>query len=152
MIVKFSSGLNTKLLDTGSLKSIFETGNGGHIRIFSGTPPATADAAETGTLLCKITVSSIATGASGSTLTFDVNAALGVLTKNTDAWSGLNLASGVATHYRHVATGDTGAASTTEPRMQGAVAVVGAELNLSSTTLVGGATQTINYCSITLPA
>lgn len=152
MTVKFSTGLRNKMLDTGSLKSIFEAGDGGHIRIFSGTPPASADDAETGTLLCKITVSSIASGSAGATLEFDVNATAGVLTKNTDVWSGVNLASGTAAYYRHVATGDTGAASTTEPRMQGVVALVGAEMNLSSLALVGGATQTINFCSVALPA
>jgi len=41
-MLKASTGLRTKLLDTGSLKSILD---GGVINIYSGPVPATADAA-----------------------------------------------------------------------------------------------------------
>ena len=66
-------------------------------------------------------------------------------------WSGVNVATGTATFYRHVGAADDGTLSTTQPRIQGTVGTVGAELNLSSTSLTTGATQTIDYYSIALP-
>ncbi len=151
MTLKLSTGLRNKLLDTGSLKAILENGNGGQIRIFSGSVPATADAAETGTLLCVITKNGTASGSAGSTPTFSAAAVAGALSKDVDPWNGVNVASGQASYYRHVVTGDTGALSTTEARLQGAVGVVGAELNLSSVNLVSGATQALNSYSIAAP-
>ena len=143
MALKSSTGLRNKLLDTGSLKTTLALGS---IKIYSGTPPASADDAIGGgnTLLCTITVNSGATG-----LSMAAAAVNGVLSKlTTDVWSGVNAASGTASFYRHVAAGDTGASSTTEARLQGLVAVAGAELNLSSVNLTAGATQTIDYYSV----
>lgn len=147
MSLKISTGLRNKMLDTGSLKSIFAAS---FIKIYSGTPPAAADDAIGGgnTLLCTISINSTGTGVNMAT-----GASAGVLPKNpSDVWSGVNAASGVATFYRHVAAGDTAAASTTEARLQGTIDIAGAEMNLSSTSLTSGATQTIDYYSIALPA
>lgn len=146
MALQISTGLRNALLGTGSLKSILALG---FIRIYSGTPPATADAAIGGgnTLLCTISVASSGTG-----LTFEASATGGVLPKNaSEVWSGVNAASGTATFFRHVAVGDTAALSTTEARMQGAIATAGAELNLSSVGLTSGATQTIDYYTAAVP-
>jgi hypothetical protein len=55
MAVRLSTALVNKLMDTGSFKDIFANGV---IDIWSGTQPATADAAATGTLLCTVTKSS----------------------------------------------------------------------------------------------
>jgi len=147
MTLKASTGLRNKLLDTGSLKSIFA---GGLIQIYSGTEPATADDAIGGgnTLLCTISLNSTGTG-----INMAAAAAAGVISKlSSEAWSGANAASGTASFYRHVAVGDTAASSTSEPRLQGSIAIAGAELNISSTTLTSGATQTIDYYSVALPA
>lgn len=143
--MKASTGLRNKLLDTGSLKSIF---NLGFIKIYSGTVPADADAAlGSATLLCTISVNSTGTGT-----TMEASASDGTLEKNAgEIWSGVNAASGTASFYRHVAAGDTGAASTTEARIQGSVGTAGADMNLTSTSLVAAATQTLDYYSITLP-
>jgi hypothetical protein len=144
MTLKVSTGLRNKLLDTGSLATIF---SGGKIQIYSGTVPSSADAAvSSGNLLCSITLS----GGAGTHMASSASG--GVLTKATaEAWAGTVGSSGVATFYRHVATGDDGTASATQARLQGAVSTAGAELNLSSTTLVSGATQTIDYYSVALP-
>ena len=143
MTVKSSTGLKNGLLVTGSLKSLLDLGN---IRIFSGTVPADADAAETGTLLCVISNAGTATG-----LTFETTASAGTVSKKSgETWSGTNVAGGTATHYRFVASGDSGAASTTDKRLQGTVGLVGADLNLSSVTLTSGAPQTIDYYAATL--
>lgn len=144
MALQASTGLRNKLLDTGSLKSLMALGS---IKIYSGAIPANADAAVTGTLLCTITLNSTATG-----LSMAAAAVAGVLEKlSSETWSGVNAASGTATYYRHVAVGDTGALSTTEARLQGLVGTVGVEMNLSSTTLTSGATQTLDFYSVQLP-
>ncbi len=145
MALKLSTGLRDKLMDTGSLKSIFA---GGLIKIYSGAAPADADAAVTGTLLCTISLNSTGTG-----VNFDTAAVGGILSKApAEVWSGNNSATGVAAYYRHVASGDNGASSTTQARIQGSVATVGADLNLSSTSLTSGASQTVDYYSVTIPA
>jgi hypothetical protein len=145
MALKLSTGLRNKLMDTGSLKSIFALG---FIKIYSGAAPADANAAVTGTLLCTISLASGGTG-----INFEAAAVSGIISKAAaETWSGNNVATGVATHYRHVAAGDTGALSTTEARLQGTIATVGADLNLSSVSLVSGASQTVDYYSVTIPA
>jgi hypothetical protein len=145
MPIKLSTGMRNKMADTGSVKSILA---GGLIRIYSGSPPVDADAAVTGLLLCTISLASAGTG-----INFDTAAAAGVLSKAPgETWSGNNAATGTATYFRHVAAGDDGTSSTTQARIQGTVATVGADLNLSSTTLTSGAPQTIDYYSFTIPA
>lgn len=144
MALQVSTGLRNAMLAGSSLKAALALGS---IKIYSGAPPATADAAVTGTLLTTIKVNSGATG-----LSMDAAAIDGVLSKAAEVWSGTNAATGVAGYYRHVGASDDGTLSTTQPRLQGRVATSGAELNLSSTSLTSGATQTIDYYSIALPA
>jgi hypothetical protein len=144
MTLKVSTGLRNKLLDTGSLATLMA---GGLIKIYSGSPPASADDAASGSLLCTISLNSTGTGVNMAS-----TASSGVLAKSTsETWSGVVALSGAATYYRHVAASDTGASSTTQARLQGEIATAGAELNLSSTTLTSGATQTVDYYSVALP-
>lgn len=145
MTIKASTGLRDGTLVTGSLRSLL---NGGRINIYAGAEPATADADLGGaTLLCAVTVNSTGTG-----INFDTAASGGVLQKAPgEVWSGVNAATGVASFYRHVAAGDAGDASTTAARLQGTIGIAGADLNLSSTSLTSGATQTIDYYSVALP-
>lgn len=140
-------------LTGGSLRDIFKDGV---LNIYSGSQPSSADAAVTGTLLCTITVSSGAfvAGAVANGLEFDA-ASEGAISKlSTQTWSGVNLATGTAGYFRLFANGtDTGVADTTHiyPRIDGAIATAGSELNLSSTSLVTGATLTIDTFTLTLP-
>lgn len=146
MTLKASTGLRNKVLDTSPLRTAL---NLGFIKVYSGTPPATADAAIGGgnTLLCTISNNSTGTG-----LTMEAAAVSGILEKETtEVWSGVNVASGTATFYRHVAVGDTGASSMTEARIQGDIATAGADMNLSNTVLASAATQTIDYYVVALP-
>ena len=77
----------------------------------------------------------------------------GVISKPAgDVWSGVNAAGGTAAYYRICKSNDDGLEGTTQPRAQGAVSTSGAELNLSSVNLAGGATTTIDQFSLTLPA
>lgn len=145
MPLKTSTGLRNKILDTGSLRATLSLGA---IRIYSGAVPATADAAlGTAVLLTTISNNSTATG-----LTFDAAASGGILSKApAEVWSGLNVAGGVASFYRHAAPADTGALSTTEARIQGTCAVAGADMNLTNTTLANGATHTVDFYQVNLP-
>lgn len=146
MTLKVSTGLRNGLLATGSLASLLAESV---INIYAGTVPAEADdAIGSATLLCSITVEGGATGVS-----MDTTAVGGVLSKApAEVWSGTNVASGTATFYRHVSDADTGAASTTAVRLQGNIAVAGAELNLSSVSLTSSAPQTIDYYSVAIPS
>jgi hypothetical protein len=80
------------------------------------------------------------------------SAALGVLSKNGDVWSGVAVANGVAGYGRLVKSNDDGLLSTTQPRLQGNAATSGQEITLSNTTITAGATQTIDVGTITVPA
>ena len=146
MSLKESTGLRDHLLATGSFKAAMD---GGLLNIYAGPVPATADAAldPSNALLCVISDAGTGTG-----LNMGAAAVDGVLQKDAaQVWSGTNAASGIATFYRHVATGDDGSLSTTATRLQGSIAVVGAEINLTSTTLTSGAPQTINFYSVAKP-
>jgi hypothetical protein len=146
MTLKVSTGLRNGLLATGSLKSQLALG---FIKIYAGAVPADADASiGAATLLTTISVNSTGTG-----ISFDAAAAAGTLAKApAEVWSGVNVAAGTASFYRHVAPADDGTASSTAPRLQGAVAVAGAEMNLSSVALTNGATQTLDYYTVSLPS
>lgn len=135
----------------GSLKEIFKDGV---LRIYSGTAPATADAAITGSLLCEISVDSLAfvPGSFDNGLEFG-DAVLGVIAKATgETWSGVASGNGTATHYRLVGNAtDSGSLSTTLPRIQGTVGVgTSYDLNISSTSITIAETITISSFSYTL--
>lgn len=145
MTLRASTGLRNAMLVTGSLKSQLDTG---FIKIYGGAVPVDADAAiATATLLSTISVASTGTG-----LSIDTVATNGAVSKANEIWSGVNATGGVATFWRFVKSADTGNLSTTEVRLQGLAATSGTELVMTSTTLVGGATQNIDYFSVALPA
>lgn len=141
-------------LTGGSLKDIFKDGV---IYIHSGSQPATADTAYSGTLLCTITVGSGAftAGAVANGLEFGA-AASGAISKSADeVWSGTNAATGTAGWFRLCANATDARGTDTTfiyPRIDGAIATSGSQLNLSSTSLTSGATLTIDTFTITLPA
>lgn len=145
MTIKASTGLRNQLQDTAPMKTILA---GGFIKLYSGTPPDSADDAIGGGNTLLTTIDS---GGNGLTMGTSTN---GVLPKNpSETWSGVNSAGGVATFYRHVAVGDTGAASTTQARLQGDVSTIGSDMNITAgTTLSNGATQTLNLYQIFLPS
>jgi hypothetical protein len=144
MSIKASTGLRNKILDTAPVRGLL---NLGFIKLFGGTPPVSADDAATGVLLCTISNAGSATG-----LTFAASAVAGAIQKtSTEIWSGTNVAAGTCTHYRFVSSADTGVSSTTEPRLQGTVAVAGADLVLTNPALVNGAVQTVDYYNLALP-
>lgn len=82
------------------------------------------------------------------------DSAAGVLVKDSGSWQGVAAADGTAGWFRiEAGVNDAGTLDSTESviRADGAVSTSGAELNLSSTVFVSGATMTISSFSITLP-
>ena len=145
MALKVSTALRNKMLDTGALRTIMA---GSFLKLYSGTVPSTADDAISGdsTLLCTISNG-------GSGVTFAATAAGGVIAKNaSETWTGVNGAAGVATYYRLVTASDNGLAdsSAAQARVQGTIALAGADMNFTSTSLSNGATQTIDYFVLAL--
>lgn len=144
MAIKTSTGLRNAMLATGSAKAALD---GGRINIYAGAAPATADDAVGGaTLLCAITLNSTGTG-----ILFDTAAVNGVLAKKpSETWSGAIAATDTAAWYRHVAAADDGTLSTTAPRLQGTVAMIGADLNIDPN-FISGQTKVIEHYVIALP-
>jgi len=142
-MAKFSTGLRNYIQATGSVRQALANSV---IRLYSGAVPASSDSALAGgnVLLCEIT------DEAGS-FNFDTVPSGGALTKQPDALlEGVVLVSGVATFYRHVLPADVGAASTTAIRIQGTVGLAGTDMELSSTTLAGGASQRLSSHTVVL--
>lgn len=144
MSIKASTGLRTQLLGVNPFKTIF---NLGFLKLYAGTPPASADDTLSGTTL----LATISNNSTGTGVTFDAAVAGAISKAAAETWSGTAGASGTASFYRLVAAADTGAASTTEPRVQGLCAVSGADLDLSTATIVSGTGYPIDNYTITLP-
>jgi hypothetical protein len=142
---KVSTGLRNHMLAIGSFKSAMDLG---FLNIYTGTEPATADAAlGAATLLCTISVNG-----GGAGLTFDTPAVGGVLSKTTGQnWQGTIVATQTATFFRFVQPGDTGLLDAAAKRVQGNIALVGGDLNLSNILLTAPAIQTINHFNVALP-
>lgn len=92
---------------------------------------------------------------SANGLTFGDSAA-GVIVKNpTETWSGTAVATGTAGWFRFVAAvADAGSSDASEVfiRVDGNIATSGANLNMSNTSIVTSAVQTLNTFSLTYPA
>lgn len=134
-MAKASTGLRTYLAVTGSIKAALD---GGFIKFYDGTVPATADAAATGTLLWTVSVSGAGTG-----LTIDSAAVNGAAVKPSGAtWSGATTA-GTPTYYRFVTAADDGTLSTTQRRIQDTCGnTAGVGLYLTNPTLTTDASAT----------
>lgn len=138
------------LLKGGSWRDIFKDGV---LDIYSGTIPATADAAETGTKLVSITVASGAfvAGAPANGLEFGAPAS-GVISKDAATWSGVGLATGEAGYYVFYDNAYTTGLSTAAIRFMGTCGESGTDMVMSDATVTASATKTIDTFSITLPA
>jgi len=122
--------------------------DGGYVRIYQGTVPATTGAAvDSADLLVTISESGTATG-----INFDTAASGGVISKASgEVWIGTIIKSGTATFYRFSPTGDAGGDDDTIPRLQGTVGVINADLLLSDADLVLSDDQRIDYYSVGMP-
>ena len=113
--------------------------DGGTLEIYSGTEPATADDAITGTTLVSITLPNPAFNA----------AANGESTK-AGTWSAAASAAGTATHYRLMNSAGTIVAQ--GPVIQGTAPVADGDLALDNTNIASGQTVTINSFTLKSPA
>ena len=123
MALGLSTGAADKLMDTVFLQTMFDAGK---VEIYSGTRPTAADdVVGAGTLLadCPVDANSFAPAGSKTIV-------------GTMPWAETAaIATGVAAWFRLAASGDTGASSTTEARIDGDVAASGSDLNLSTTSI-----------------
>lgn len=146
MATKESTGLRNYVCTEGSFADAFASCE---IRVYSGEGgvPATADAAETGTLLNVYSAND-----TGATLSFEAAAVNGTLHKaSAQVWSGTPIATGVPAYYRLVQKSDDGSSSTTFPRVQGVCGTGGADLNFSELSLTMGELHIINSYQYIIP-
>lgn len=146
-----AAGTMVAVAKGGSLKDVMKDGV---LKIYSGAQPAEADDAATGSLLLTVTAASGAfvAGAFDNGLEFEHDPLSGEMEKNSEVWSGLGLAAGVAGWFRFYANAaDGGLESTVLPRFDGTIGTNG-DLVMSSTSIVVGRTYTIDTFTITLPA
>lgn len=145
--MKRSTGLRNTMLASGSFKSAM---NGSIVKIYSGTAPATADAAIPGDAVLLLTYS--LNGADGG-LSFDTAATDGTLQKNpAEVWQGQIVASGTPAFFRMQAPADDGSASTTLNRLQGTVGLQDADMVVSSMTWTSGDERKLTYFTVTIAA
>lgn len=150
MTVKLSTALRTNLAGSTGFAATFANGI---IEVRTGTQPATADAAATGTLLGTITLNSGAftPGTSTNGLTF-ASASAGAVSKS-GVWSFNGIAAGTAGYFRLKGNAlDNDALSTTLPRLDGSIATSGADLNLSNVSISIGSPSTVDSFTWTQPA
>jgi len=152
MTIKLSTGLATLLAGTTGFASVFANGV---IEIRTGSQPADADQAPTGTLIGLVTLNSGAftPGTATNGLTFGA-ASNGVVNKS-GTWSFVGINSVTANTpgwFRFLANAvDSGALSTTLPRLDGTCAASGGDMNLSNMSIINGATVTVDGFSWTQP-
>ena len=144
--LRLSTGLRDGMMGTSTLK---EELNGGVLDIFTGSQPASANYIETGTKLVRISTSA---GTGSTTGLVFGTAGTGILPKSASDWKGTVSVAGVAGWFRFYGTSGTTGTSSTAIRMDGAIGVSGADLNLSHTSLTADSTLTVSTFSITQPA
>jgi hypothetical protein len=152
-MLKMSTKLKNSMLE--AIRTQLATGA---IYIYTGSQPATADAAPTGTLLGIATVGAGSwTAVSNLTNGLDFAAAsAGAMTKSlSETWQFVGIADGTAGWFRHV-SGVAADSLTTDtnvyPRIDGRISTSGAEMGMSNLSVVTGATSTIDTYSIAFPS
>jgi len=146
MAIRLSTGMRNGLCGTWGVKEIL---NGGFIGIYTGGQPASADLAETGSLL--VTISTTSGTAATDGITFGT-AASGELPKSASVWSGLVSVAGIAGWFRVYDVNHTTGSNGTAVRFDGNCGVSGSDMVLSNTSQTVGATLTIDAATFTEPA
>jgi hypothetical protein len=155
MAERLSTGFVNAQNVTGCVKDIMANSV---IAIYSGSQPATADAAETGTLLLLLTVDGLpfTGGVATNGLNMGVSVA-GVLSKAVaEEWKGTGLAAAstgtVAGYFRWYDNAMTTGESTTAVRLDGAIGTSSSyELQMSNTTVVEDGVSVVNTFTYTSP-
>ncbi|KWR85521.1 hypothetical protein [Pseudomonas sp. PI1] len=145
--MQLSTGLRNAVMAVSSFRAALA---GCVINVYSGTIPATADAALSGDAVLLYTIS---VDGGGGGLGWESAAVGGVLSKSTsEAWKGTVVAAGTISFFRLQAPADTNGASTTDIRIQGTAGVLGFDLNMSKDAVIVSEVQTVDYATITVPA
>lgn len=128
----------------------------GILDIYSGSRPASGDAAETGTLLCSITDGggSFSGGTITNGLLFGDPSSGVVAIKSTQTWQGTAVATGTAAWFRFYANAYNTGVSTTAVRFDGTIGTSGsgADLIMSSTSIVSAGVVSISSFTMTQPS
>lgn len=132
MTLRFTSATANAQAD--ALDDRINTGGAGSIKIYTGTQPATADTAVSGTLLATFTLSNPAFGAASS----------GVITLAGVPKTVAAAATGTAAYFRLA----NGSGTTV---LDGSVGTSGNQLNLNSVAITSGVNVTITSGTITFP-
>lgn len=149
-MIRFSTGLRNNLCGPLGFAGSFANGV---IEIYTGTQPASANNAVTGTLLGTVTLAggAFTPGSPTNGLTFAA-ASDGSVSKS-GVWSFVGIAAGTAGWFRLKANAvDTGLLSTTAVRMDGNIGTSGADLNISNINVAIGAPNTVDTFVYTQPA
>lgn len=159
MAIRLSTGFRNRLLgeqgvDTGAngFRGIFKSGV---IDLYSGVQPATADDAVTGTLLGRITLNGAAftEGVATNGLLYDVPAAGAITKPGASNWQYTGLAAGTIGWFRIRGNAiDSGALSTTLPRIDGAAGVTSGELRLTVLDVAIGTPGAVTAFTFAIPA
>jgi hypothetical protein len=150
MALRLSTGLRTELAGTSGLRDILQ---GGFLDIYSGGQPTSADAGETGVKLGRISTTSGINATDGLLFGTALDGILSKGTAGTTVWSGVVITTGVTGYFRFYGTASTAlGASTTGKRIDGSVGVSGSDMVLANTSLVAGATLTIDTFSLEIPS
>lgn len=145
--MQLSTGLRNAIMATSSFRAALA---GCVINVYSGTIPATADAALSGD---AVLLYSISVDGDGTPISWEAAAVGGVLSKSTsEVWQGTAVADGTTSFFRMQTAADTNGASTTAVRIQGTVGVLGYDLNMSKDAIITGETQTVDYATVTIPS
>ncbi len=157
MTIRYSTGARDKLLGdsavtagSNGLAGIFKDGV---IELYSGTQPATADAAVTGTLLATVTESGAAftPGSPTAGLEFDAPSSGAIAKATGETWQYTGVAAGTIGWFRFKGNAaDGGGVDTTAVRIDGSVGQVSGDMVLSNTLIAIGTPGTIDVFTITM--
>lgn len=151
MAFQFSTGFKDNLLDTESLKSIFDDG---FITIYAGTIPASPDdGIGAAVAIVEYTDANQVAGV-GTGLDLEAAAVGGAISKAAaQVWEGTAGATDTATFFRFYQLADAqSGASTTAPRIQGTVGGGGADLFVASTSFTSAVDYTLDMFSLSIPS
>ena len=116
------------------------------LKVFTGSQPTHADDAEAGSELIQVTENSGAFvgGADANGINLGQVADCEIHKASGEVWSGVAGASGTAGWFRMYDNDLTTGASTVKPRVDGAVATSGSQMNMANTAITAGGTTTID--------
>jgi hypothetical protein len=151
MTIRASTGLKNAMLGTVGLQTALTDGV---IRVYSGSQPASADNAVTGTLLMEITLNggAFSHGSPTNGLEWDTPTAGTISKPVADAWQGAGITDGVAGWARFCANPlDDGSSSTTLARVDMSVGKGTGDLQLSNVNVATSAPITVDVATLRLP-